>query len=847
MRKERTPRDPPPPLPPRTSASSPPPPPVGRDEATALPAAGNNPGSLKHAPGHPLDDEGPSLLHGSRARALHADAAAHALLHEPPPSGTAMRVVASVAELDATIFEDGQPPLVVRGATSTWRAARRWASPAALCEHYGNIEFDSSGLSPLKLQNYLEYAQRTAADFPYYVVERVFAGERGELLEDYQAPPIFTDDLADIPGTSSQPHWFLGGPRTGSLLHIDPRSTFGWNACLFGRKRWCMLSPGTDLAALGLGDSAGAEGGPYAWFADHLPELRVAATAGKVRMRECIQRPGEMVFVPFGWHHCIVNLECSCAIAHTLINAPALPAVWPRLRATYPAFAIALREMLSCAAGRPSLEAQLPELAADAECPKAASGHQEQLILEWQELAPMEQMAREDLLVKLQALNLAVADVQGQLDHDPDNMQLLSDLQQLHHQHLRLVNAGDELLAQQGAPGVKRRSQGVLFMHTAWMRERLNARPSAASVVASKTSLDALWFFHEQIQAVACTLETRNCVLCLVKASEIDAESAMWAQVVHDMLRMHGLEASGAVKEGNELNWANARGASEMAVLQSMEDSGSGSHPAPIAWALANVPAVSHIDTQSSRLPRHQGGHLAIKTVVTSDKRLGETLLRVPLSACLTSKNVSDVADEKLPEDDSYVRLQVALIELMEQTVPHPLADYFRHIFSESSLATQMVLWEPTSTAAKRAENSVAWKRARQLRIDIEARHKEIVQQLGRPVSLDRWLWATVVARTRAFEAQDGYALCPLIDLAGHLTFGASAEVRCSAAGDAMEMVARFTLREGDEVTRCYDIDDPICDFLDVFERYGFFSTDAHVHTAEVPVPSGFMLTVTLD
>lgn len=53
-----------------------------------------------------------------------------------------------------------------------------------------------------------------------------------------------------------------------------------------------------------------------------------------------------------------------------------------------------------------------------------------------------------------------------------------------------------------------------------------------------------------------------------------------------------------------------------------------------------------------------------------------------------------------------------------------------------------------------------------------------------------------------------------------------------------MEMVARFTLREGDEVSRCYEVDDPICDFLDVFERYGFFSTDATVHTAEVVVPA---------
>ena len=239
--------------------------------------------------GHPLDEHGPSLLHGSAARVLHAMAP----LDQPPPARTAMRCDANAARhsssLDASVFELGEP-MVLRDTTSTWRAAQRWSSPGALCSHYGHIDFGSSGLPPLKLSEYIDYAQRTAADFPYYVVERAFEGERAMLLEDYEAPALFADDLADIPGTSSQPHWFLGGARTGSLMHIDPRSTFGWNACLFGRKRWCMLAPGTDLAALGLGASAGAEG-PCAWFVDHLETLQSLAAEGKIQMREHIQQP----------------------------------------------------------------------------------------------------------------------------------------------------------------------------------------------------------------------------------------------------------------------------------------------------------------------------------------------------------------------------------------------------------------------------------------------------------------------------------------------------------------------------------------------------------------------------
>ena len=99
--------------------------------------------------------------------------------------------------------------------------------------------------------------------------------------------------------------------------------------------------------------------GPACWFEDHLPALRAAAAAGRLRMRECLQRAGELVYIPSGWHHAILNLELSCAIAQTLISPPTLRLAWPRLRQHWPAFAISLRAMLTHA--RPSLAAALKD------------------------------------------------------------------------------------------------------------------------------------------------------------------------------------------------------------------------------------------------------------------------------------------------------------------------------------------------------------------------------------------------------------------------------------------------------------------------------------------------------
>ena len=101
------------------------------------------------------------------------------------------------------------------------------------------------------------------------------------------------------------------------------------------------MSPGTDLAALGLGDAT-ARGGIAGWFLDHLPALQAEADAGRLTLRECIQRAGELVYVPCGWHHAVVNLELSCAIAHTLIAPAALDTHWAALCARYPAFSCVL-------------------------------------------------------------------------------------------------------------------------------------------------------------------------------------------------------------------------------------------------------------------------------------------------------------------------------------------------------------------------------------------------------------------------------------------------------------------------------------------------------------------------
>jgi hypothetical protein len=73
---------------------------------------------------------------------------------------------------------------------------------------------------------------------------------------------------------------------------------------------------------------------------------------------EAVQRPGDLIFIPCGWMHAVLNLELSCALGQTLIHACSLPRLWPTLKRSHPDFAAALRLKLQLE--RPALEAELP-------------------------------------------------------------------------------------------------------------------------------------------------------------------------------------------------------------------------------------------------------------------------------------------------------------------------------------------------------------------------------------------------------------------------------------------------------------------------------------------------------
>ena len=249
-----------------------------------------------------LEPLGSSTLHNIRERGEEAVRVVDSLGAAPPAATTMeeLRVDAAEQPLAASLSAR-TTPFVMRGAAKAWgwRAAERWSSAEALVAHYGDFEMDLADDVRLPLREYVEYAANNAADSPYYLVERSFQGERAALLDDFAPPSFFADDLlAEIPGSKRARYCFFGGARSGTFLHVDPLCTSAWNVCLAGRKRWCMLAPETDMAVHGLEHFAqGKHQLPVCWVLDEHPRLQRSAVAGKLTMIECVQGPGDMVFV----------------------------------------------------------------------------------------------------------------------------------------------------------------------------------------------------------------------------------------------------------------------------------------------------------------------------------------------------------------------------------------------------------------------------------------------------------------------------------------------------------------------------------------------------------------------
>lgn len=233
-------------------------------------------------------------------------------------------------------------PVLIKDGCSRWPAMRegRWRLET-LYKRFKHTEFkigecDEGRKIRSKYKYFYDYMINNEDDSPLYLFESGmdYAVEHASLLKDYDIPKYFPSDFLNLCGREHKPpyRWFCIGPqRSGTTVHKDPLSTHAWNAVVSGRKRWVLFEPqvskeiATGKAVREKGE--GSEGIHYFDFL--LPRIKIKFP--DVKVYECIQEPGDIIFVPGGWWHGVVNLEHAVAVTQNYCGPENFDKVYIRM------------------------------------------------------------------------------------------------------------------------------------------------------------------------------------------------------------------------------------------------------------------------------------------------------------------------------------------------------------------------------------------------------------------------------------------------------------------------------------------------------------------------------------
>lgn len=211
-------------------------------------------------------------------------------------------------------------PFILTEPVKRWKVSREW-SFEYLAKHFADVAFRAEAVD-WTMDKYLSYMRSTTDESPLYLFDRSFV-EKMELSVsadgDYEPPSCFQEDLFAVFGAQRPDHrWLIIGPeRSGSTFHKDPNATSAWNAVIRGSKYWIMFPPSIIPPGVYMSEDQSEVTSPLSiaeWLMTFHDEAR--QTSGCM---EGICEAGEVLHVPSGWWHLVVNLDPATAITQNFV------------------------------------------------------------------------------------------------------------------------------------------------------------------------------------------------------------------------------------------------------------------------------------------------------------------------------------------------------------------------------------------------------------------------------------------------------------------------------------------------------------------------------------------------
>ncbi|KAL7629317.1 hypothetical protein AAE478_000837 [Parahypoxylon ruwenzoriense] len=213
-------------------------------------------------------------------------------------------------------------PFILTDYIQRWPVCSDW-SIQELNRRYPNVAFRAEAVDwPFSI--YHEYMSNNDDESPLYLFDRWFAEKMNLQIGHntdaaYWPPECFGPDLFELLGEERPAHrWLIIGPeRSGSTFHKDPNGTSAWNAVLEGSKYWIMFPPTAQVPGVYVSKDGSEVTSPLSiaeWLLEFHAEAR--AVAGCV---EGICKAGEILHVPSGWWHLVVNLEAGIALTQNFV------------------------------------------------------------------------------------------------------------------------------------------------------------------------------------------------------------------------------------------------------------------------------------------------------------------------------------------------------------------------------------------------------------------------------------------------------------------------------------------------------------------------------------------------